>query len=75
MISALFSVAAIAISSPSSAFTLETWSYCNTRQGCVDPDGASPLELGDGQFASPTGIAINSTGYVGDWWKWPHWNI
>lgn len=50
MISILFSVAAIAISSPSSAFTLETWSYCNmgTGQGCVDPDGAIPLELGDG---------------------------
>jgi DNA-binding beta-propeller fold protein YncE len=35
------------------------------RQGCIDPDGAAgPLELGDEQFNYPSGIAINSTGYV-----------
>jgi DNA-binding beta-propeller fold protein YncE len=42
-------------------------SYCNmsTGQGCIDPDGAAgPLELGDEQFNYPSGIAINSTGYV-----------
>jgi tripartite motif-containing protein 71 len=41
-------------------------SYCemSTGQGCVDSDGAGPLELGDGQFRNPAGIAINSTGYV-----------
>ena len=25
--------------------------------GCVDPDGGGPLELGDGQFNAPTGVA------------------
>jgi DNA-binding beta-propeller fold protein YncE len=37
----------------------------STGQGCIDPDGAAgPLELGDEQFNYPSGIAINSTGYV-----------
>ncbi|MEM7465140.1 MAG: NHL repeat-containing protein, partial [Pseudomonadota bacterium] len=26
-------------------------------QGCADPDGAGPLEIGDGQFHGPSGIA------------------
>jgi len=36
--------------------------------GCVDPDGGGPLELGDGQFNRPNGIAVGSTGiiYVAD---------
>ncbi len=29
------------------------------RRGCVDPDGAGPLELGDGQFYEPWGIAVD----------------
>ena len=28
--------------------------------GCVDPDGAGPLVLGDGQFSFPVGIALDS---------------
>jgi len=32
--------------------------------GCVDPDGPGPLQLGDGQFGGPTGIAIHTSGDV-----------
>ncbi len=32
--------------------------------GCVDPDGAGPLSLGDGQFNGPYGIAVDSSGNV-----------
>jgi len=35
-----------------------------TGEGCVDPDGSGPLEVGDGQFASPRGIAVDSAGHV-----------
>jgi len=36
--------------------------------GCVDPDGAGPLELGDGQLDDPKGVAVDSSGniYVAD---------
>ena len=30
--------------------------------GCIDPDGPGPLQKGDGQFNSPRGIFIDSTG-------------
>ena len=34
--------------------------------GCVDPDGAGPLELGDGQFSTQgaTGLALDAAGYI-----------
>lgn len=37
-------------------------------EGCVDPDGAGPLEPGDGQFLFPKGIAVDGAGtvYVAD---------
>ncbi len=46
-------------------------SFCNIDfpgPSCVDPDGGGPLELGDGQFNFPVGIAVGSTGiiYVAD---------
>lgn len=39
--------------------------------GCVDPDGAGPLALGDGQFNEPWGIAVAADGtiYVADTWN------
>jgi len=48
---------------------------CDIRQaeasGCVDPDGAGPLELGDGQFNEPWGVAVTASGeiYVSDTWN------
>lgn len=48
-------------------------SYCDlqTREGCLDPDGAGPLEAGDGQFKTPWGIAVDREGrvYVADTWN------
>ena len=39
--------------------------------GCVDPDGEGPLELGDGQFNEPWGVAVDTSGdiYVADTWN------
>ena len=34
----------------------------STGDGCIDPDGAGPLSLGDGQFSKPEHVAINSEG-------------
>jgi streptogramin lyase len=47
-------------------FILKWGSYCNlsTGDGCVDPDGSGPLELGDGQFRMPNSIAIGPDGFV-----------
>ena len=38
---------------------------------CVDPDGGGPLELGDGQFREPWGIAVGADGtvFVADTWN------
>ena len=40
-------------------------------RGCVDPDGDGPLELGDGQFREPWGIAVGADGtvFVSDTWN------
>jgi len=37
-------------------------SHCqmSTGEGCVDPDGPGPLELGDGQFSKPEHVSIDS---------------
>lgn len=39
--------------------------------GCVDPDGSGPLELGDGQFQEPWGVAVAADGtiFVADTWN------
>ncbi len=38
---------------------------------CVDPDTAGPLELGDGQFREPWGVAVSPDGtiFVADTWN------
>ncbi len=40
-------------------------------QGCIDPDGNGPRELGDGQFREPWGIAVGADGtiFVADTWN------
>jgi DNA-binding beta-propeller fold protein YncE len=45
--------------------------YAEGRPGCVDPDGAGPLEVGDGQFQEPWGVAVDQEGhvYVADTWN------
>ncbi len=47
-------------------FQLTFGSHCEISTGtdCVDPDDGGPLELGDGQFGSPNGIAIDSAGNI-----------
>lgn len=42
-----------------------------SQDGCVDPDGSGPLQVGDGQFREPWGIAAGADGtiYVADTWN------
>ncbi|MFN8443189.1 MAG: TIGR03663 family protein [Caldilineaceae bacterium] len=50
-------------------------SFCDLSQGatsgCADPDGDGPLQLGDGQFREPWGVAAAPNGdiYVADTWN------
>jgi predicted membrane-bound mannosyltransferase/DNA-binding beta-propeller fold protein YncE/uncharacterized membrane protein len=50
-------------------------SHCNVNDPantpCIDPDGDGPLELGDGQFYEPWGVAVDTAGniYVADTWN------
>jgi len=55
------------------AFLREWGSQCNLAegQGCTDLDGDGPMEVGDGQFQEPWGIAVAQDGrvYVADTWN------
>ncbi|MCB0129914.1 MAG: NHL repeat-containing protein, partial [Caldilineaceae bacterium] len=65
----------IVVLDPQGALMQTIGSYCNLAEGaasgCVDPDGSGPLELGDGQFFEPWGVAVDQTGtlYVADTWN------
>lgn len=39
--------------------------------GCIDPDGDGPLQIGDGQFNEPWGVAVSADGtiFVADTWN------
>jgi DNA-binding beta-propeller fold protein YncE len=52
--------------SPTGVFQESLGSHCQMSggTGCVDPDGAGPLELGDGQFNLPFAVASDSQGNV-----------
>jgi DNA-binding beta-propeller fold protein YncE len=43
----------------------------DASSGCVDPDGAGPLAVGDGQLNEPWGVAVDQAGqiYVSDTWN------
>ena len=49
-----------------SAYALQWGSPCDLGDpiACVDPDGAGPLELGDGEFDFPVGVAVDVSGNV-----------
>lgn len=50
-------------------------SFCELGRGaeggCVDSDGDGPLQLGDGQFNEPWGVAVDGSGqiFVADTWN------
>jgi len=60
----------VAVFTSSGNFLFKFGSTCHLTSGfgCVDPDGAGPLELGDGQFRTPIGITVDSLDriYVGE---------
>ncbi|MYC96742.1 MAG: TIGR03663 family protein [Caldilineaceae bacterium SB0661_bin_32] len=57
------------------SFRLAFGSTCFLAEGesgdCIDPDGAGPLDVGDGQFREPWGIAVDAGGtiFVADTWN------
>lgn len=65
----------IVVVAPDNRVELVFGSFCRLTDGaaggCVDPDGGGPLELGDGQFNEPWGVAIDSEGriFVADTWN------
>ena len=65
----------VVVLNPDSSFRLEFGSSCflsdGASSGCADPDGGGPLELGDGQFREPWGIAVGVDGtiFVADTWN------
>ena len=43
----------------------------SVNSSCTDPDGSGPLEIGDGQFREPWGIAVGDYGtvFIADTWN------
>jgi len=52
---------AFAVDPPSLVLKWGSFCFLSTGDGCVDPDGEGPLELGDGQFKILHGIAVDSS--------------
>lgn len=65
----------VVVLSPDGSFVRAFGSTCflseGDSSGCVDPDGSGPLQLGDGQFREPWGIAVAADGtvFVSDTWN------
>jgi len=65
--------ARVQVFAPDGTFLRAWGSYCEMESGhgCADPDGNGPLQMGDGQFREPWGIAVAPDGrvYVADTWN------
>lgn len=65
----------IVVAGPNGEFERAFGSLCRLGEGeasgCEDPDGSGPLQLGDGQFNEPWGVAVDADGntYVADTWN------
>ena len=65
----------VVVLNPDGSLALAFGSTCflsdEVGSGCLDPDGAGPLETGDGQFREPWGIAVAADGtvFVSDTWN------
>lgn len=65
----------VVVLNPDGSLALAFGSTCllsdEVGTGCLDPDGAGPLETGDGQFREPWGIAVAADGtiFVSDTWN------
>lgn len=65
----------VVVLNPDGSFALAFGGVCfldNVEDsGCADPDGDGPLEMGDGQFREPWGIAVAADGaiFVADTWN------
>ena len=65
----------VIVLSPDGSFELTFGSSCFlddvVNSGCVDLDGGGPLEMGDGQFREPWGVAVAADGtiFVADTWN------
>lgn len=63
----------VVVLNPDGSFLRAFGSPCSLGDGsgCLDPDGDGPLQLGDGQFNQPWGLAVSADGtiFVSDTWN------